>query len=80
MDITTERLIAAISEHLEDQERSMSWLARKAGINYPVMIGRMHGRTEFTGTEIVNIAKALGIRSGELTDQAEQASPQNIAA
>lgn len=72
MVTTTERLISAISEHLEDQERNMAWLARKAGINYPVMIGRMHGRTEFTGTEIVNIAQALGIRPGQLTDQAEQ--------
>lgn len=62
----------AINAELEEQERSIAWLARKADIKYPTLSRRLSGYADFKITEIWRIADALGMDASYLTNLAYQ--------
>ncbi|MFJ2553346.1 helix-turn-helix domain-containing protein [Microbacterium sp. NPDC087591] len=67
--MTTEdrRLVAeAIAAHLGRAGRSRRWLSEHSGIAYSTLRRRMQGRSDFTITELADIALALDLSPAAL--------------
>lgn len=57
---------SAIDTYLASRGRSLSWLAAQSGMPYSTLRGKHSGRSDFTVTDLAEIAAALGISPGAL--------------
>lgn len=64
---TTETTTASlVAKALEQAERSVSWVADKAGMAPSTLRRKLRGTRDFTTGEVASIAAALGVRPSEL--------------
>lgn len=65
--MTTDQTTAAlVAEALAQAERSVSWVAEKAGMASSTLHRKLRGTRDFTTGEVASIAEALGIQPSDL--------------
>lgn len=70
--VSLERSEAArryVNAYLAREERTMSWLCRRTGIELSTLWRRLHGHHPFRQSEIERIASALGVSPEELMQE-----------
>jgi lambda repressor-like predicted transcriptional regulator len=63
---TNQTTASLIAEALERAERSVSWVAEKAGMAPSTLRRKLRGTRDFTTGEVASIADALGVSPSSL--------------
>lgn len=61
-----------IRDAMKAADRSEKWTADRAGIAYPTFRRRLRGDKDFTVSEVMRVARALGVRPIDLLPETFQ--------